>query len=180
MIKKYPFYTLMLLTYPLESSQAPCEISIETGWQEIEENQFYKHDNKWVLVCTVTFKKRTEEPIILNTLDITWNGPEIEKLDGELFKNNQNKIFVPVDEAWVSDGIWQKYKQTLHFTFAHNEHLGSFSRFYLVLTVPQALEPTLQQGSFTIVEGALPYQLQTKPSTHLSFTLNPKRALFLA
>ena len=178
-IKKNLFFLFIVvrifnfLPITAHSAILPCEIAIDTTWKEIEIQNDHANQSKWVLVCIITFKKRTKEPIVLTTLDIAWHGPTVEKLYGELFRTEPHKPFLPIEETWISDSVWQKHKQNLHFNFAHQEHLGSFSQFCLVLTVPKPLENKLQHGSFTIAQSSLPYPLGDTPKQTLSFSLKP-------
>jgi len=56
----------------------------------------------------------------------------------------------------VCDGIWSKSKQTLILNFDEKENLAPTTVFYLVLTVPEEIEPILKKGSFCLEEQCLP------------------------
>jgi hypothetical protein len=112
---------------------------------------------KWILVGSITFKKRCKDPICIETINLHWNGEPIDNLIASLYKKNLDKDnFLPIEENLVCDGIWNKNKQTLVLNFDEKENLALTTVFYLVLTVPDSIEPILKKGSFYLEEQCLP------------------------
>lgn len=157
-------------------SNTECEVHINSKWEDLEHSthRTKQFGGKWIWAGTFVFKKRSRNPISLESLDITWEGQKISKLTGTLFKQEPNKEFLPVESTLISDGQWNSTQQTLHFHFPKKENLNPVHIFCLVLTIPRKLEPVLRKGHFVVNQKTLPLEFKevTKNKT-LSFALKP-------
>jgi hypothetical protein len=121
---------------------------------------------EWVLIGSITFKKKSKKPVILDTISFRWNGEQITSLIASLYKKNSSKNFLPIDQNLICDGTWNRSKQTLVFNFNEKESLNPMTTFYIVLTMPPDLKSCLQEGLFILEEQCLP-----KPFKH---AIDPK------
>ena len=125
------------------------------------------------MVGSITFKKKSKEPLFIDTLNLTWNGKHIDHLAASLYKKNLSRDFLPIEDNLICDGVWNKTKQTLLFNFDEKETLNPTTIFYLVLTIPDHLEPTLKKGAFVLEEQSLPKPFkQCSQTMHLSLEIH--------
>lgn len=138
------------------------QLIIEPKWHNLESTttQAQLFGGKWVVVGSITFKKRAKDEVKLEQLSIRWTGEEIEHLTGSLYRKNPDKEFMPLQENLVCDGCWNQTQQVLKLPFDHKQTLGPVNIFYLVLTIPENLEQTVKTGRFEIVQHALPEQFR--------------------
>lgn len=145
-------------------------IAIEPHWQDIDSNN-YNHaerfGGKWILVGSITFKKKAKDPVNLTRLYLHWNGAPLDTLAASLYREAQHKQFLPLEDFLMCDGTWNRLTQTLMLDFEKQESLGLANTFHLVLTVPSHLEQTIKHGSFTIVKNRLPDPFQVAMSPHI-------------
>ncbi|HLW73358.1 MAG TPA: hypothetical protein VKR54_04900 [Candidatus Babeliales bacterium] len=161
-MKSYRHYALSIIASILPI--APCaaedfNITLKPKWCNLDENcnKAAEFGGKWILVGSITFKKRCKDPICMDTINLHWNGETIDNLIASLYKKNLDKeLFLPIEENLICDGLWNKAKQTLVLNFDEKENLGPTTIFYLVLTVPESIESILKKGSFCIEEQCLP------------------------
>lgn len=138
-------------------------VSLEPCWRSLGSAASEKSDifgGKWLLVGVITVKKRVKESVSLCQLNFQWQGDYIDQLIGSLYCVAHDKKFLPTDDFLVSDAVWNHKKQQLQFKFNCATQLNTHTVFYLVLTVPEAVERVLRCGSFTIVQHCLPLQMQ--------------------
>jgi len=134
-------------------------IILKSKWCDLDGNcaKATEFGGKWILVGSITFKKRCKDPICIETINLHWNGEPLNNLIASLYRKNLDKDnFLPIEENLVCDGIWNKNKQTLVLNFDERENLAPTTIFYLVLTVPESIEPILRKGSFSLEEQCLP------------------------
>jgi len=138
-------------------------ITLKPKWYDLSSNGTQKVDfgGKWILVGSITFKKRSKDPVYIDKITLQWKGDPIDHLCGSLYKKNQAKDFLPIEDNLISDSLWNKNKQLLILKFDEKENLGPTTIFYLVLTIPESLEPLLKTGTFCLEEQCLP-----KPFKH--------------
>lgn len=164
--KLYILISVITIQTSLYANTKNFNVILEPTWQDLERNAQKSKDfgGKLILVGTITFKKKESvEPVYLNHLELIWQGETIDNLISSLYKKNldpDKKDFIPIEDYLVCDGIWNKKKQTLILNFDHKHTLGPINTFYLVLTVPDNLERSLQNGSFCIEKQCLPYRLK--------------------
>lgn len=177
-------HTFLVVLLPgLLASSAFCampeyEIEVKSNWQDLEKSpqKIKQFGGKWIWAGTFTFKKRSKEPIYLNSLDIQWNGQTIKNLTGTLFTKDPDKDLLPIEENLISDGKWNQKQQILHFTFNKKIKINTLQTFCLVLTIPKNLENTLQKGKFTLNKYSLPYQFKkVTQRKKLSFFARPSQ-----
>ncbi len=137
-------------------------IIIEPKWQDLERepDKAKEFGGKLILVGSITLKKRSKEHVALSRIYLRWEGQEIDNLVGSLYKKEPDKDFHPIEEYLICDGIWNKSKQRLVFEFDEKQTLGAHNIFYVVLTVPPALEKILKTGRFHIEHSCLPELMQ--------------------
>lgn len=134
-------------------------ISLKPKWRCLEEDckKAAEFGGKWILAGSITFKKRSKDHVFIEMLNLHWNGENLDNLIGSLYRKNLDKeLFLPIEENLVCDGIWNKNKQTLVLNFDEKESLAPTTTYYLVLTVPDDIEPILKKGSFYLEEQNLP------------------------
>lgn len=135
------------------------KITVQPKWKELgcKNNQCSDFGGKWILVGSITFIRRSKDPIAMETINLHWNGDTLDNLLGSLYRKTVGKEFFAIEENLVCDGIWNAKKQTLVFDFDEKENLGPTTVFYLVLTVPEEIEPILTRGSFCLENHGLPH-----------------------
>jgi hypothetical protein len=149
------FLSMFSLTIP---SIKNFDIIVKSKWRNLDNNneKIVDFGGKWVLVGSITFKKRVKEPIAIDTITLRWNGEPITNLIASLYKKNFSKNFIPIEENLVCDGLWNKTKQSIIFNFDEKETLAPTTTFYVVLTIPDDLEDILKKGTLCIEEQCLP------------------------
>ena len=162
---------------PAQSCKAEnFNIILKSKWCDLDENCSKATDfgGKWILVGSITFKKRCKNPICIETINLHWNGEPLDNLIASLYKKNLDKEnFLPIEENLICDGMWNKNKQTLVLNFDEKENLAPTTVFYLVLTVPESIEPILKKGSFCLEEQCLPKPFkQCAQNEKLSLAIN--------
>ncbi len=169
---------LCIIHIALQGNTKPCEITIQSRWQDLETPRETKlFGSKWILAAEITFKRTPEikEAIFIDRLQFSWNGPTIFNLHASLFKKTPNKRFLPLEEALLCDGKWNNNTQELYFSFDEEQRLDPITTFYIVVTIPNDIEDLLQQGNFTLINSCLPDELQDPNAMAfaLSFTVRP-------
>lgn len=174
------FFSLTLISAPVETFQ----LILEPRWDDLEQNadKEKQFGSKLILIGKITFKKKTIDDIKLSKISLQWHGDPIDFLSGSLYKKEPEKEFIPIEEHVICDSSWNKEQQSLILNFNQAQKLGIHSEFYLVLSVPQALETTLKAGHFAIEEKYLPEQLQDSAKKDeliiaLGDTMNKKRII---
>lgn len=137
----------------------PFKVIVEAKWQDLENNpdKIKQFGGKWILVGSITFKKRSSEMIFLDELQLTWKGEKIDNLIGSLYeKNDSSSSFLPIEKYHICDSTWKRSAQKLFLRFNRNLTLGAVNTFYLVLTVPEEIESILKNGHFSVEKDGLP------------------------
>jgi hypothetical protein len=144
--------------YTRYANMEGCEIILEPRWINLGQENFdaKKFGGKWILVGVITFRKTTKQPVYLDNLALQWMGEKIPCLFGSLYKGHPGKIFLPLEENLICDSLWDARLQMLKLIFHEKQTLGPTSMFYMVLTVPPAIEPIVKRGSFKLVADKLP------------------------
>ncbi len=162
-------HQIMLAIFASSSLQAvipsDCLLSVAPHWDNIERNCTHEKEfgGKWMLVGSITFRKKSKQQTKLESMKLAWHGKRIDHLCGSLYKKLPDKKFLPIEQNLVCDSAWNKARQELILNFKHNKQtLGPISIFYLVLTVPQEMEDTLRKGHFSVVKKELPTPFQSK------------------
>lgn len=171
--KIIPFFCsiLSIMSYPAEH----FDIILKSKWRNLDDNAYSIIDfgGKWILVGSITFKKKSKEPLFIDTINLHWNGELIDSVVGSLYKKNLSKEFLPIDDNLICDATWNKTKQTLIFNFEEKETLTPTTTFYVVLTIPDDLEKKLKNGYFLLEEQSLPKPFkQATQAANLSLTIN--------
>lgn len=154
-----------MLALPIHSTQIPSgvDLQIEPLWQELDSSTKLDDEqshSKWMLVAKITLKKRTQDKIELDHLNLAWNGSRLEYLLGSLYELHYNKPFLPIEQYLVCDSAWQAHNQKLQFSFDKMKSLPSETQWYVVLFIPADLENTIHTGSFEVERSTLPSKLQ--------------------
>ncbi len=156
----------LLLTLTLHASRATklpsCEIEIISEWISLDDReQEEAFGEKWVLAGKFVIKKRSNDLIYLNEINLKWCGAPIPSLTASLFRaDGRDALLLPIEQNLICDGHWNNPEQILQLRFQEKEYLGPTTTLCLVLAVPAALEPLIMQGHFAIVPHSLPYQLK--------------------
>lgn len=137
------------------------KVFIEPKWQDLENDSAIAQQfgGKWILVGSITFKKKSTMPVALTKLELHWNGTPLHHLMGSLYDKPLDKEFMAVEETLLSDGHWNQTTQTLILKFNKRKTLNAVNVFYVVLTVPEHLESTLKRGSFDVCTSSLPHPI---------------------
>lgn len=168
-------YSIIIITlFSSLSAAQDCSISLEPCWNNLAHNNtdHKKFGGQWILIGTITFRKKSKEPIKLNKICLHWHGSAITQLAGSLYKKLSQNKFYPLQENHLCDSTWNTKQQRLILDFSKSKQtLGPLSTFYVVLTVPEALEPTLKKGHFSINKAELPSLLDTNQNNELILNL---------
>lgn len=147
------------ITYlSIQAHDEPFKVILKAKWHDLDSNpqRVKTFGGKWVIAGSITFKKRTQEVIFLNQLQLTWEGENIDQLAGSLYEKNDMSAFLPIEKYLVCDSRWKKSTQQLVMKFNRTFTLGAVNTFYLVLTVPDDVEKKLKQGRFKLEQVGLP------------------------
>jgi hypothetical protein len=141
-------------TYTIDN----CDIILKPKWKTLgcNDNKCADFGGKWVNVGSITFKKRSKEPIFVDEINLSWHGEHLDNLIGSLYRKNAGKNFLAIEKNLVCDGKWNPKTQTLILDFNTEEKLAPTNIFYLVLTVPDAVETILKKGYFSLENNCLP------------------------
>jgi hypothetical protein len=140
------------------------ELVVEPHWRNLEQKTVasaQRFGGKWILIGSITLNKKGKEHVDFNKLYLRWQGPQLDSLFGSLYRKHPHKEFLPIQENLVCDGTWSKNQQTLKLTFEQTHTLRPTNTFYLVLTVPEGIEPVIKKGRFEIVQNTLPEPYRT-------------------
>jgi len=171
----------IVLSTVISVASIPCysvesfDIVLKSKWQELDDNDSKCTDfgGKWILVGSITFKKRSKDPIFVDEIKLRWHGEKLDNLTGSLYKKTLGKDFLAIEENLICDGIWNEKTQTLILDFDEKENLGPTTVFYLVLTVPESIEPVLKKGHFCLENNCLPRPFkQCAQNERLSLAMN--------
>lgn len=145
------------------SSCFAAQLNIKPSWHMVNERTTITDQlgGNWVLVGVLNFKKKTRDTIFLDQLEIIWEGDPLKSLPATLYKKQADKPFLPLQDYVICDGIWNAHRQEIIFKFEKPYQLNGATCFYLVLTIPDHLEPTIRKGAFSIKHTALPELLKT-------------------
>jgi len=161
----------------LQGENAPYRVIVEAKWQDLQSDpeRIKLFGGKWILVGSITFKKRTSDIIFLDALQLTWEGEKINTLVGSLYEKNDKGAFLPIEKYHICDSCWKRSTQELFLKFQQPLALRAVNTFYLVLTVPKEIEPKLKGGTFRVSQQGLPlpYRNYVKRN-NLSITLNDR------
>ncbi len=169
------FILITTANSPLMTIVDDFDIILESQWQDLQKDseRIKQFGGKWVVVGSITFRKKVKEAITMNRLQLQWHGKPIDNVVASLYKKSLNKNFIPLEQYLVCDGCWNKTKQTLMLNFNKKQVLGPLNIYYLVLTIPDGLEKTLHEGKFTIEQQCLPEQFkQCTQKFNISLTIN--------
>lgn len=153
------------------------KIILESTWQDLEHDGIKSEEfsDSWVLIGSITFRKKAKEVINLERLYLHWTGKPLEHLLGSLYKKTHQHEFLPIEENLICDGKWNNAQQILMLDFDKQQTLGVTNTFYLVLTIPKKLEETVKAGSFDLLDYTLPEPFQACSSSEkLSLAMSKK------
>lgn len=155
-------------------------ITLDPTWQilECDHNKCKEFGGKWVIIGSITFKKKAKEPVNLTRLYLRWNGAHLDTLVGSLYKKQEDKDFLAIQENLLCDGTWDVANQTLLCNFDKKQTLGLTNIFYVILTIPESIEPLIKQGSFELVTHYLPEQFQPATNQQLSLAYSAPKKFF--
>lgn len=141
-----------------KADQEPFKVVLQAKWENLDTNpqRVKQFGGKWIVVGSITFKKRSSETLFLSNLKLTWEGEEIPKLVGSLYEKNDLHPFLPIEKYLLSDGSWKRSTQEMVLKFRRPLTLGPVNTLYLVLTVPEQLEERLKKGTFKLEHVGLP------------------------
>ncbi|MFI5332643.1 MAG: hypothetical protein ACHQVS_00920 [Candidatus Babeliales bacterium] len=156
-------------------------ITLDPTWQIIEcdDNKCKEFGGKWVIIGSIIFRKKAKEPVNLTRLYLRWHGHQLDTQVASLYKKPEDKDFLAIQENLVCDGTWDSANQTLLFNFDQKQTLGLTNIFYVVLTIPESVEPQIKQGSFELMTHYLPEQFQPTTNQQLSLAYNMKKTFFV-
>lgn len=155
-------YRISLITLNLITGIQACNISFEPCWQPIGSPTKTNQDQTYVIIGTITCKKKSKERITLDHLELQWHGDTISFLLGSLYHNHPPKKFMAIEKYLICDSAWNNNTQQLIFNFKEKVTLQPVTSFCIVLMVPQNLEDTLRSGYFSLQKNSLPQSLQNE------------------
>lgn len=155
------------------------EINIQPQWMKLDadDEKAQLFGGSWILAGDIIFKNKSSNVIKLDAFDLQWQGAPLAQLSATLFKKDEHDQIMPIQEHVISDGYWSQKEQTLKFRFDQKYALSALNKFYLVFTVPEDIEDTLKNGTFSLNKRHLPYQyqraLRNKPLNLSYSTISP-------
>lgn len=166
--------TSALEAHAIQYENDELKVFIEPKWKDLEQNnsKSSQFGGKWILVGSITFKKKTKDPLHMTKLNLHWNGTPLENLIGSLYDKSLDKEFMPIEDALLCDGCWNRATQTLILKFNKRKPLNAVNVFYIVLTVPDHLEQTLKHGSFDILPSSIPTPMTPRMRDSLRLSLD--------
>jgi hypothetical protein len=152
-----------LLFICMATNASQYQLNVNPSWQMLNKRTEIADQlgGNWVLVGILNFKKKTRETIFLDQLEIMWEGEPLASLPSTLYKKQADKPFIPLQDYVICDGIWNAHRQEIVFKFEKPYQLNGTTCFYLVLTIPDHLEPVIRKGIFNIKHTALPELFKT-------------------
>src|SRR5205814_3895544 len=160
---KHPIFILLLIIMSISCmimyAVDNFDIILKPKWQQLGCNDTTCADfgGKWILIGSITFKRRSKDPIFVDKINLRWHGENVDNLIASLYRKNIGKEFLAIEQNLICDGQWNPKTQTLILDFDEEEKLGTTSVFYLVLTIPETLEPLLKKGHFCLENHCLPH-----------------------
>lgn len=155
------FLTILIISCLFASVYATnsFDIILKPKWKELgcHGSKCADFGGKWILIGSITFKKRFKDPITIDAINLRWCGEKIDNVTASLYHKIVGKEFLAIEGNLVCDGGWNSKTQTLIFNFDEAEKLAPTTIFYIVLTIPEDIEPTLKKGHFYLENGCLPH-----------------------
>ena len=153
------FITMTMLLPTSMKSIETFDIVLKPKWQQLDcnDNKCANFGGKWILIGSITFKRRSKDPIFVDKIHLSWHGENIDHLIASLYKKNIGKEFLAIEDNLICDGQWNTKTQTLILNFDEEEKLAPTTVFYLVLTIPETIEPILKKGHFCLENNCLPH-----------------------
>jgi hypothetical protein len=147
---------LFLSFCSLAEAKEHFEIVLMPEWTLLSNNKNNASlsGERWVLVGTITFKKKSKEPLALSKLVLNWNGSFLDTMTASLY---QKPVFI--EENIISDGIWNKARQVIIFNF-DKITLHPTTTFYLVLTIPTTKIDLFKNSCLSCCPECLPQQFK--------------------
>ncbi len=141
----------------------PYQVSIEPLWYELDQQPEARElfGGKWLVVGKITFKYKDKEFIKLDNLLLDWTGGSIDYLLGTLYMTDVDETFLPIESYVICDSNWNKSQQMMRFNFNKPYTIDPHTTFFVVLTVPDEVEPILKTGSFMLRSVCLPPMFRT-------------------
>lgn len=166
-MKRFAYLFTFLITSFLDTSLCTTDtVIVNPKWKELgcHGSKCADFGGKWILIGSITFKKRFKEPITIDAINLRWCGEKIDNITASLYHKIIGKEFLAIEDNLVCDGGWNSKTQTLIFNFDEAEKLAPTTVFYVVLTIPEDIEPILKKGHFYLENGCLPHPF--KQSSH--------------
>ncbi len=162
---KYGWLLLGALSLNLwaQKDMAQYYVHLEPQWINLDAKQEHEKifGGKWMLVGSITFRKKSRDDIKLEHITLQWHGDKLPNLAGSLYKKLPEKNFLPIQDNLISDSSWNPTEQQLIFNFKdRRQTLGPLNIFYLVLTIPESTQQKLGSGHFSLAHAGLPKQFQ--------------------
>jgi len=174
---RYTLLGVILVSVPVKSEQEPYRVILEAKWKNLQDDpqRVQLFGGKWILAGSITFKKRTSDIVFLDELQLAWEGEKLNELIGSLYEKNDKGNFLPIEKYHVCDSNWKRSTQELFLKFNEPLTLGAVNTFYLVLTVPEEVEPKIKGGKFRVSQRGLPlpYREYVKQN-ELCLTINDR------
>lgn len=141
-----------------KADQKPFQVELKAKWKNLDTNpkRIKQFGGKWIVVGSITFKKRSSEILFLDEMKLSWEGEPLPNLVGSLYEKNDLAPFLPIEKYLLSDSAWKRSSQQMVLKFHRPLTLGPINTLYLVLTVPQELEDKLKKGTFKLEHVGLP------------------------
>ncbi|HEX2978195.1 MAG TPA: hypothetical protein VHO47_03700 [Candidatus Babeliales bacterium] len=156
-------FTIVLIALSIPFSiYCQLHLNIKQEWKRIGTTPTSsRYESFWLLACTIEFKKKkTDIPLFLEKLLISWKGAHIEHLHGSLYKKPLINEFFPFQENLLCESSWNRQKQQIIFRLNAPIVLGAETTLCLVLSITQKFESILKTGYFEFERNTLPELLQ--------------------
>src|SRR5579871_6215435 len=97
--------SVILLSYALYANKHDdnFQLILKPHWQPFESHAHHirSSQEEWILVGSITFKKKVKENVQLARLNLQWNGPAIDTMFGSLYLKKEDKDFLPLQENLI-------------------------------------------------------------------------------
>src|ERR1700733_4051398 len=75
------------------------DITLKPKWNDLDptSKKSAEFGGKWILAGSITFKKRSKEPIYIHHINLRWKCEPIDNLISSLYKKDLAKAFLPIE-----------------------------------------------------------------------------------
>lgn len=144
------FFTLIsfLCSFAFSLPKYPS-VTFDFSWKELELFPQAKKslEVRWAVIGFILGSAR--EKVLINKLELSWNGKPLENLSFSLHKEPRNCDSLMLEENFIGNGSWNKEKQKIKFNL--NEKILGRSKYYVIVMFKPGQESILKSGNFKVL-----------------------------